>query len=192
MAEFSDNHPNISPERRKQLREGILDRPERSYLLSGPSRYGKTRMMEELFERTPFTKARQHSQCFLNAKEWQDSMTDAANGRYHSPTWGNTKESDGSNVYPLVSPRNLAAGQMGDVKAAVFIDDIDKLKGSDFINGEFWALLEVIMRQKHQLVLSTNLDKEQFYAHFGRTIAGRIIEHCVWVEFKDKQEVTNG
>jgi hypothetical protein len=142
-------------------------------------------MMKAVFQLTPMKKNRTRS--FTDAHTWQQEITDAACGHYCDPNTGCTKEADGSNEYPLISAKNLR--RVGEYRVAVFIDDLDKIRWTtekDFILVELWALLEEVIRGKHQLVISTNFSSpEEFKKHFGAAIAGRILEVCKFVRFYD-------
>ena len=104
---------------------------------------------------------------FMLATTWQKSITDYACGRL-----GRLKPYDANFVQRVDS-------------VVFFLDDVDKLKGSEFCDSEFFSFADAFDDQpsKH-LVMSTNLDKEEFRVRFGPSITWRVLKHCTWVEMK--------
>jgi len=66
-----------------------------------------------------------------------------------------------------------------------FLDDVDKLRGTEFCDLEFFSLVDTFVdNPNHYLVMSTNLNKDEFRARFGDSIMWRVLKICTWVEMK--------
>ena len=60
----------------------------------------------------------------------------------------------------------------------VFLEEIDKVKPSEFSINQIFRLFDVIDRNECQLVIDTNLSRQQFMDVFGEPIARRVKENC--------------
>ncbi|MGC2172622.1 MAG: hypothetical protein WA555_00805 [Candidatus Sulfotelmatobacter sp.] len=60
----------------------------------------------------------------------------------------------------------------------VFLEEIDKVKPSEFSINQIFRLFDVIDRNGCQLVIDTNLSTAQFTDMFGEPIARRVKENC--------------
>jgi len=60
----------------------------------------------------------------------------------------------------------------------VFLEEIDKIKPSEFATNQLFRIIDALDRHKGQLVLDTNMTGEQFENTFGSPIARRVKEMC--------------
>jgi hypothetical protein len=65
----------------------------------------------------------------------------------------------------------------------VFLDEIDKVKLSEFVHNQLFILIDAIDRHQGQLVIDSNLTKAQFVDTFGEAIGRRVKENCRVKEF---------
>jgi len=90
----------------------------------------------------------------------------------------------GENVYGFMRPSTvLNLAELG-FRCSVFMDDLDKISGSEFIRLQLFDLLNAVCAQRTpstQLVLTTNMRKDEFTKFFGDAIAWRVFQHCLWV-----------
>jgi len=82
----------------------------------------------------------------------------------------------------VVKPDSLDNGW--GIRWSIFIDDFDKVTGTEFIRIQLHDLIDAIVKPRTpstQLVLSTNMNKAEFSKFFGDAIAWRVFQHCHWV-----------
>ena len=60
----------------------------------------------------------------------------------------------------------------------MFLEEIDKVKPSEFSINQIFRLFYVIDRNQCQLVIDTNLSRQQFLDMFGEPIYRRMKENC--------------
>lgn len=65
----------------------------------------------------------------------------------------------------------------------VFLEEIDKIKPSDYAVNQLFRILDALDRHKGQLVLDTNLSRQQFLDTFGEPIYRRVKENCIVKEY---------
>lgn len=63
-------------------------------------------------------------------------------------------------------------------KPRVFLEEIDKIKPSEFAVNQIFRIVDALDRHRGQLVVDTNLSKQQFMDIYGEPIARRIRENC--------------
>lgn len=85
----------------------------------------------------------------------------------------------GGRIHPVVNREKIARyGKEG----ALFIEEIDKVKYTEFKVNALFELVDACYENGTQLVFNTNLTPEKFAALFGPevgpAIARRVVEHC--------------
>jgi hypothetical protein len=69
------------------------------------------------------------------------------------------------------------------LKPRVFLEELDKIKISEFAINQLYRIFDAIDRHNGQIVLDSNLSKVQFANLFGDPIVRRIKENCEVREF---------
>jgi DNA replication protein DnaC len=143
--------------RQETILRYVYEHPEKSYVFSGPCGTGKTTLLNEL------RRLSDSRPVFVSTmKEYQRNLTAIARG--------------GRLPYAFMSPDSPSR-----MRWRIFLDDFDKCSGSEFIRLELFELIDNVYKSGSQLVLTTNMDKQEFKKFFGDAIAWRITKHCVWV-----------
>jgi hypothetical protein len=161
---LSNTFAGLSVARRTKINNAVLSNHERSYIFSGPGGVGKTELAKAQYRLVP-----KRYRYAMTAEEWQQDMTAAAMGR---------------GEWPVLSSQYMR--DAGPSPWSFFLDDIDKLKLSEFIEPQLKSFLDSVIRRGDQLVLTTSLTKPELYKKFGDQIARRIVQHCVWVSFTEQ------
>lgn len=153
----------IPMERQQQLIDAITANPRQSFVFAGFGGAGKTTLMR--YQRSLLGPA-DVGTVFMLASEWQQSITDYACGRFKA----------GLKPYNADFVKRVP-------EVVFFLDDVDKLKGSEFCDQEFFSLIDAFNdKPSHCLVMSTNLSEGEFRARFGDSITWRVLKKCTWVE----------
>ena len=164
MTQLLNTFAGLSTARRTAIHNAVLGNPERSYIFSGPGGIGKTELSKAQYRLLP--KPYRYA---MTAESWQEDMTAAANGR---------------GEWPVLSSQYMR--DAGPSPWYFFLDDIDKIKLSEFIEPQFKSFLDTVIRRGDQLVLTTSiLTKPELYKKFGDQISRRILQHCAWVSFSE-------
>ena len=156
----------VAIERQKQLLDYIRAHPLDSYVFSGPPGVGKTTLLREVELCARVARPKNFPVYSQTMTTFQRDTTAAARGE---------------RVLGLVSPRSVKQdahwGTWG-----IFLDDFDKVSGSEFIRLHVFDFVNAVCETKTQLVLSTNMTKAEFAKFFGDALKWRIENHCHWVE----------
>ena len=159
----------VSIERQALILAHIQNNPLGSYVFSGPPGVGKTTVLREL-ERLARAKCpRNYAVYSKTASQYQRDATAAARGEH---------------VSGLLRAQSLKTDAAHGVRWAIFLDDVDKLTGSEFIRVQLFDLFNAACEQREpstQVVMSTNMSKLEFGRFFGDHIAWRIFKYCTWV-----------
>ena len=85
---------------------------------------------------------------------------------------------------PALTAEKIEKDRRAGFVPRVFLEEIDKIKeGSEWATGKLFNLLNEIDKHKGQLVLDSNLSKQQFLARFGEPFCRRVKENCNMREF---------
>jgi DNA replication protein DnaC len=164
MTQLLNTFAGLSTARRTAINDAVLSNPERSYIFSGPGGIGKTELAKAQYRLL----SSRHRYA-MTAESWQEDMTAAATGR---------------GEWPVLSSQFFR--DAGPFTWHLFLDDIDKIKLTEFIEPQFKSLLDSVLRRKDQLVLTTSiLTTADLYKKFGDQISSRILRRCVWVPFNE-------
>lgn len=90
---------------------------------------------------------------------------------------------EGRDVKPDITIEKIDQGVKKGLTPRVFIEEIDKVKPSDFSVNQIFRLFNVIDCHQCQLVFDTNLSKRQFMDTFGEAIYRRVKENCRMKEY---------
>jgi len=157
--------------RQEQILKAIQADPLGSYVFSGPAGVGKTMLFRELQVLARAACPKNFAIYAKTATQYQGEMTRSARGE---------------RVPGLFRTSALSDSAHG-IKWAVFLDDIDKVSGSEFIHRELLDLFDAVCTQRTpstQLVLTTNMSKAEFKKFFGDAIERRVTAQCLWVSME--------
>ena len=159
-----DSCTGVPLERQQQIIDAITANPRQSFVFSGFGGAGKTTLMRY---QQSLLQGLDVAVFFTTAISWQQSITDYACGRNEAGR----------------KPHDAGLVRRAHFNLALLLDDVDKLKGSDFCNQEFFDLMDAFNDQPDKLlIMSTNLNKTEFSARFGDSISWRVLKKCTWVE----------
>jgi chromosomal replication initiation ATPase DnaA len=155
--------------RQRKILETIKENPLASYVFSGPPGVGKTTIMREVERLARAACPKNFAVYSKAAPQYQRDVTTAARGERVT----------------VVNPNSLD-NDYG-IRWGIFLDDIDKITGSEFIRLQLFDLLNAVTKERTpttQLVLTTNTRKDEFLKFFGDAIAWRVFKHCLWVSME--------
>lgn len=110
---------------------------------------------------------------------WRKSMPDLLQQHFDLFNAENRSEV----AKPDITAEKIEQGLKKGLTPRVFIEEIDKVKPSEFSIHQIFRLFDVIDRNLCQLVLDTNLSRQQFLDMFGEPIYRRIKENCRMKEY---------
>jgi hypothetical protein len=85
---------------------------------------------------------------------------------------------------PRLNFEQIAKAERDGFRPRVFLEEIDKIKeGSEWNTNKIFTLLNAVDKHKGQLVLDTNLSRQQFLDRFGEPIYRRVKENCNMWEY---------
>jgi hypothetical protein len=92
--------------------------------------------------------------------------------------------SDPKAQLPRLDSSKIAKARRDGFTPRVFLEEIDKVKeGSEWVTNKLFNLINEIDAHKGQLVIDSNLSRQQFMLKFGEPFYRRIKENCNMREF---------
>jgi DNA replication protein DnaC len=162
----------ISLERQEKILALIREKPIGSYVFSGPPGTGKTTFLME------------QVRCARIALPKNFAVYCEPMPKFQRDT---TAKERGERVTGLVSPHCLVNDRHW-VKWGIFLDDFDKINGTQFITVKLFDLVDTIATTKTIFSMTTNMSKKEFGKFFGGHIERRVLQHCTWIELNREQE----
>ena len=173
-----NDYPGMSTARRTAINTAVLEEPTLNYIFSGQGGVGKSTMLDVL-ARLAAVSGKQA--LVTNGMEWESDVRANAFSNFED------KQALDISAEGLDRCRPVFLG----------FDEVDKMTRSEFLLNHFHALIDSVIKRHHQIVLTTNLSKEQFKTLLGESIWWRLMQNpepngrgglgCAWVEFGDKQ-----
>jgi DNA replication protein DnaC len=166
----------VAIERQEKILAYVAENPLASYVFSGAPGVGKTTLLKEVERRARIARPR-------NFPVYSETMT-----KFQHDT---TSAARGERIVGLVRANSILTDAKIGCKWGIFLDDFDKVSGSEFIRLHIFEVLNNVAETNSQLVLSTNLSKLEFTRFFGDHVAWRVFGHCKWVEMLREQTPAN-
>ena len=154
-------------ERQQVILAAIRENPLGSYVFSVAPGVGKTTLLKELEQCSRAALWKNHGVFFSGMREFQRSLT---------------AKSRGEGVSGLTTAASLRRGPSISLRWSVFLDDFDKITGTEFARLELLDFVDAVVETNAQLALTTNMNKAEFGKFFADTIAWRVLKHCTWIE----------
>jgi hypothetical protein len=154
--------------RQEKILAHIRANPLASYVFSGPPGVGKTTLLNELALLSRAACPKNFALYSRTAMQYQSEATAAARGER----------------VLVVKPHCFDQDGRWGCRWGVYLDDVDKVTGSEFIRKQLFALIDAAQKTRTlstQLVMSTNMNKVEFSKFFGDAIAWRVAKYCLWV-----------
>jgi hypothetical protein len=109
---------------------------------------------------------------------WRKSVPDLLQQHFDRMNMGEGE--DATHVpKPEISVENIEKAVRLGIRPRVFLEEIDKIKPSEYTVNQLFRIFDALDRHKGQIVLDTNFSKQQFQNVFGDMIVRRIKENCI-------------
>jgi hypothetical protein len=159
----------VPVDRQEKILQHVAAHPLDSFVFSGPPGVGKTTLLKEV-ERLAREACgyKNHYVYSRTATRYQRDATAFARGERQAS---------------VIKPEDFEIG-LKDIQFSIFLDDLDKVSGSAFIQLQLHDLLDTIIKPRNpanQLVITTNMRKDEFEKFFGGAIYWRVNKYCTWV-----------
>jgi hypothetical protein len=191
----SSDKSQLPSEKQTAVLAELRTNPDGSYAFFGPAGCSKTTFCVALYRRRLVNWASNHPVRRFESDKWGGDTLVAA--KRACPIWRVSakalledfvKESmhethdgtaTGGRIRPAVNRKDIARyGKEG----ALFIEEIDKVKYTEYKVNALFEVIDACYENGTQLVFNTNLTPEKFAALFGPevgpAIARRVVEHC--------------
>lgn len=163
------NLPVVSQEK---IIAALRANPGDSYTFFGPAGTSKSTFCAALYREA--LKKSLHSTWHVSAHTLMEE--------FHADSMGKESEDGRRAPAPTVTIQKIKSAVSKGQTPRLFIEEIDKVKWSDFKTNHIFRIIDGIYQAKGQLVINTNLTPEQFEAMFspecGPAISRRVLEMC--------------
>lgn len=167
----------------KKLIEGLRNNPDRGYAFFGPAGTSKTTFAVAIYCHVLSKHLRKVGH-LTPPSIWRVSVKTLLD-EYVAYATGNGLDGK-SAPRPMVDRRKISAAAAAGFKPRLFLEEIDKVKFTEFKENALFELIDAVYENKGQLVFNTNLSPSNFAQLFSSessgAIARRIGEMC---EVKD-------
>jgi hypothetical protein len=186
----SSGQSTLSPGLQTEMIAELRTKPDASYAFFGPAGTSKTTYSIALFRDALFEDSRQHfskgnwghyPSCWrITAKQLLDE--------FHALSTHQDRYDDEGNFIagakePTVTRRRIDQAVQRGYRPRLFLEEIDKIKGTEFRLNTLFEVIDGLYEQKGQLVVNTNMTTEEFSSAFGAALERRIVEMCVVKDF---------
>jgi GTPase SAR1 family protein len=152
--------------RQQQILEALKSNPLGSFAFTGAPGVGKSTLARELVRLSHDAEYINHGFLVRTGAQYQEDATRVARGE---------------RVSGFIRPSDIA---LPIVRWTIFLDDVDKVTGTEFIRKELFNLIDASVQEKKlttQVIITTNMSKPEFAKYFGDHIHWRLAKHCTWV-----------
>lgn len=148
----------LKPERKQAILDWIAQHKsgKESVMIYGKPGTGKTHAMYALIEKNPKVRHR-----FYNSADLIEEIKSSYNDRYAQNPVMELKDFDGY----------------------LFIDDFGSERLTDFVQDQFYQIINSAYINKRSLIISTNYDLAEIADRLGERIASRLAEMCFIINF---------
>lgn len=160
----------ISTDRQREIITSLRERPDDSYLLMGPSGSGKTHLMVGLCRRAieeHVDSGSMHliSECiwYINASVLLDDHVRYATSKEDYPE------------PPRLTVRKVEAAARAGLRPCLFLDELDKVKGTEFKLSQLCSIIDSIYVAGGQIVATSNKTPEEMIDKWGKDEAETIL-----------------
>jgi hypothetical protein len=107
---------------------------------------------------------------------WRKSVPDLL--QQHFTLFNHPGSDDEARPQPDITVEKIEEAVRRGFKPRVFLEEIDKIKPSEFAINQIFRIFDALDRHRGQLVIDTNLSKQEFMDIYGEPIARRVKENC--------------
>jgi hypothetical protein len=186
-------NPNLTEDRQRTVLAGLKADPNTSYAFFGPAGTSKTTWTITLYadqlwkyvmsgERNPVT--RKKIQWFpiqrTTVKKLLDQLQDYNMHR-------NDLESDTA-IIPAITRDKIEYLSHNGIKTRLFLEEADKIKESEARYVNLFEVIDTLYEHNGQLVINSNMTREEFKNQFGHQFNRRVVEICKIVDLFSKDK----
>ena len=160
----------LTADQQQKIISGLLEDPLKSYAFFGPAGTSKTTFCVGLY-RIALLYSPGHT-WLISAKTLMDEFV----------TEATTRESNGRAPQPTVTRAKIAAAAKTGNIPRLFLEEIDKVKFTEFKINSLFEIFDAIYENQGQLVFNTNMTIARFGEYFGpetgEAMVRRVGEMC--------------
>jgi AAA+ superfamily predicted ATPase len=150
----------MSLKRQAEIIKTVQEHPHRSYLIYGDPGTGKTHLAASLYRSHLADWANSTGGDFAGCPIWRVSAPVLLE------QWV-ARSTDSEAPRPDVSERSIVSVSNSGMRPVLFLDEIDKVRGSDYKMEKLRAIVDAVYEAQGQIVATSNTDPESIAAKWG-------------------------